>query len=420
MNTGLFLYRSALKLFSVTIRSVATFNPKAKLFVAGRKDVFDKIAEAVSGKTSRKIWFHCASLGEFEQGRPLIETFKTDFPDYEIFLTFYSPSGYEVRKNYALADYVYYLPLDGASNSKKFIDLVDPQLAIFVKYEFWYYYLYELKRRNIPVLSISSIFRPDQLFFKSYGSFYREILGFFTHFFVQDNNSKLLLQELGIQNVTISGDTRFDRVFALNQNSKKISIVKNFKNQRPLLVIGSSWKEDLDLLIPFINKNAHGLQYIIAPHEIDENTIEKILTSVELPVTRYSKIKDEDSANYNVLIIDNIGLLSSLYKYGEYAYIGGAFGKGLHNILEAATYGVPVIFGDRSYAKFKEANDLIEKGGAFAVGNDSELNNVFEFLSDPVKLLEAGEINSEYIKNNIGATDEIINYCKKLLDTHAE
>ncbi len=415
MNSGLFLYRSALKLFSVAAKAAAVFNPKARLFVEGRNSIFPEIQKAVASGRKPRAWFHCASLGEFEQGRPVIEKFKEAFPAYEIFLTFYSPSGYEIRKNYALADYVFYLPIDSEFNAKKFIDLVNPQLAVFIKYEFWHFYLSELKQRGIPVISVSSIFRPGQLFFKSYGGFYRQMLGFFEHFFVQDASSKQLLQDIGVKNVTVSGDTRFDRVYALGQSSKDIPVIDRFKNGKQLMIIGSSWKEDLEVLIPFINADQNDFKFVIAPHEVNETNISAIENSVKLPAIRYSKTDDQDLSGYQVLIIDNIGLLSSLYKYGAYAYIGGAFGKGLHNILEAATYGMPVVFGDRNYSKFKEARDLVAQGGAFAIGNTAELNGVFISLANPDTLLEVGRKNSAYVRQNIGATDEIISYCKKIL-----
>lgn len=416
MNSGLLLYRSALKIFSVAANAAALFNPKAKLFVAGRKNLWPEIERSLASSKGKRIWFHCASLGEFEQGRPVIEKFKSLFPTFEILITFYSPSGYEIRKNYAQADYVFYLPIDSRANAKKFVDLVNPELAVFIKYEFWHFYLSELKKRKIPVISVSSIFRSEQVFFKGYGGFYRQILSFFDHFFVQDSNSKQLLEEIGIKDVTVSGDTRFDRVHALAQNNKTVPHIEQFKNQKPVMVIGSCWKEDLDVLIPFINSQRKGLKFIIAPHEIDEHTIKTIQVSIEAPTIRYSKIKEQELSACQVLIIDNIGLLSSLYKYGEYAYVGGAFGKGLHNILEPATYGIPVIFGDRNYVKFKEAKDLIALGGAFAIGDTGELLDVFEALGKLGTLAEAGRINAAYIRNNIGATDQILNYCSNLLD----
>lgn len=419
MNSGLLLYRSALKIFALALKGASAFNPKAKLFKDGRTHIFEEIKAAIGSKSNiPRVWFHCASLGEFEQGRPVIERFKDEYPEYEIFLTFFSPSGYEVRKDYSLADYVFYLPLDSAENARKFIDLVNPGIAFFVKYEFWYFYLYELKKRSIPVFSISAIFRSDQLFFKSYGGFYRDILQFFDHIFVQDRNSKLLLQELGIENVTVSGDTRFDRVNALRTSFKKIPLVEEFKDDKPIVVVGSSWKEDLEVLIPFINNNIFGLKFIIAPHEIHKDNIKAIQLSLKKPNIRYSEalaLSDHSLSSYNVLIIDNIGLLSSLYHYGEYAYIGGSFGEGLHNILEPSTFGIPVIFGDKNYAKFKEAKELISAGGALAIGNERELHNAFQLLADKKHLQKAGKTNADYVLANIGATDQILKYCKHVL-----
>lgn len=419
MRLGLLLYRLSITAFSVVTKVVAPFNPKARLFVAGRKNIFKALEQALANsKTEKRVWFHCASLGEFEQGRPVIEQFKSTFPEHEIFLTFYSPSGYEVRKNYALAKYVFYLPLDTKVNAQRFLDVVNPSLAFFIKYEFWYYYLTEMKSRNIPVLSISAIFRPGQLFFKPYSGFYRAILHSFNHIFVQNIESQNLLKQIGIVQVSISGDTRFDRVMTLANNKKEVPIVPKFQNGQSTLVIGSSWKEDIDVLMPFINKNTYDLKYIIAPHEISEENIKAIEEATTLSVVRYSQANTATVAQFNVLIMDNIGLLSSLYYYGDYAYIGGAFGKGLHNILEAATYGVPIIFGDKNYTKFQEAKDLVALGGAFTVKDKEALSHVFQEFSSFSQRKKAGEINKGYVESNTGATEKILAYCETALNIH--
>lgn len=418
MKPGLLLYRFSLWIFAVGAKVAALFNPKAKLFVQGRKAIFKTIAQGISQNPSAKrIWFHCASLGEFEQGRPVIEKIKADFPGYDIFLTFYSPSGYEVRKNYPLAEFVSYLPLDSSENAKRFLDIVKPDLAFFVKYEFWHYYLAEMKKRHIPVLSISAIFRPDQLFFKPYGSFYRQMLRCFDHIFVQNQVSKELLAKIGITQVSLSGDTRFDRVASLVSQRTETPLAAKFQNGQPTLVIGSSWPEDMDVLMPFINKNSYNLKFIIAPHEISEENIQAIESATSLACIRYSQAQLSEADQYKVLIIDNIGLLSSLYAYGDYAYIGGAFGKGLHNILEAATYGVPIIFGSKSYGKFQEAKDLIALGGAFAIQNQDELSKVFQKLSQFSARTAAGQINQTYVESNTGATDKIMAYCQPILNS---
>lgn len=417
MKPGLLLYRLSIAAFNLAAKVSALFNSKAKLFVSGRKNIFKELEQALSNSQDEKrVWFHCASLGEFEQGRPVIEQFKAAFPDYSIFLTFYSPSGYEVRKSYALAQYVFYLPLDTPGNAQRFLDLVNPCLAFFIKYEFWHFYLSEMKNRNIPVLSISAIFRPNQLFFKPYGGFYRKMLQNFDHIFVQNTASQKLLNQIGIAQVSLSGDTRFDRVAALAENKKEVPIVAQFQNGKSTLIIGSSWKEDMAVLMPFINQNRYDLKYIIAPHEISEENINAILSAATLSSVRFSQADITTVAQHNLLIIDNVGLLSSLYYYGDYAYIGGAFGKGLHNILEAATYGIPVVFGNKNYTKFQEAEDLIALGGAFTVKDSATLGQVFQEINSFASRQKAGEINRAYVKSNTGATEKIISYCKTALN----
>jgi 3-deoxy-D-manno-octulosonic-acid transferase len=411
-----FLYNSSIHFLSLLLRFSALFHPKAKLFVHGRMKIFERLRDAFSDKKYQTIWIHCASLGEFEQGRPVIESFRKNFPAAKILLTFFSPSGYEVRKNFPGVDFVFYLPLDTPRQARDFIGLTHPILAIFVKYEFWYNYSRILREKNIPMISIASIFRPDQVFFKFYGSFFRTTLRNFHYFFVQDVESVNLLKSIGLTNVAQAGDTRFDRVYQLTKNVEEIALAKNFKGSEKVMVIGSCWPEDFEVLAPFINENRHRLKFILAPHEITEEFLSSIERSVEGKTIRFSgpKFSPEES---NVLLIDNVGMLSQLYWYGEFAYVGGGFGRGLHNILEAACYGVPIFFGDQNYEKFKEARDLILRGGAFDVRNFSDLKTKYEMLLNrPENFLLACEVTKQYVQENLGATKKIMDYCQQFLN----
>jgi 3-deoxy-D-manno-octulosonic-acid transferase len=321
-----------------------------------------------------------------------------------------------VQKNYPLADYIYYLPLDSPSIAKKFVSIVKPVVAIFIKYEFWYNYCQELKQNDIPIVSISSIFRPDQLFFKSYGEFYRRILFTFSHFFVQNDVSVKLLNELNIMACTRAGDTRFDRVYQVVKDGGAIPVAEKFKGSQKLLVVGSCWEEDLDVLAPFINENYYQLKFIIAPHEITENFINTIETSLLVKSIRFSKATSLDNLeDYQVLIIDNIGMLSRLFRYGEFAFVGGAYGKGLHNFLEAACYGVPLFFGDKNYEKYEEANELIMRGGAFEVSDYTDLRSKYEMINLPENFMLACDVTKFYVEENLGATDKIMNYLNTIL-----
>jgi 3-deoxy-D-manno-octulosonic-acid transferase len=398
-------------------RVAGLFNTKAQLFVDGRKSLFKKINAAIGENKNKLVWVHCASLGEFEQGRPIIESLKKQHSSIKILLTFFSPSGYEVRKNYTHADYVCYLPWDTASNAKEFVDITRPALAIFIKYEFWHHYTLELKKKNIPIVSASSIFRDDQIYFKWYGSFSRNILKNFSHFFVQSPHSIELLNRIGITQVTLAGDTRFDRVYEITQQSTEIEIAQRFKGGEKTFVIGSFWPEDLEVLAPFINEHRHSLKFILAPHEISEKFLGQIEQLLSVKTIRYSMVPaNENLETYSVLIIDNIGMLSTLYRYGEFAYVGGAFGKGLHNILEAACYGIPIFFGDQNYQKFQEARELIMRGGAFAINSYTDLKKSFELLiNKPESFLLACEVTRSYVKENLGATAKITSYCTKIL-----
>lgn len=412
------LYNISIFFAGVGLRLASPFNTKAREFVTGRKHVFKKIKAALEGNQQPIIWVHCASLGEFEQGRPVIESLKRDFPDHKIFLSFFSPSGYAVRKNYAHAAYVFYLPLDTSGNARRLVWILKPRLAIFVKYEFWYHYFRELKRNNIPLLSVSAIFRKDQHFFRKGGGFSRKILKHVTYFFVQNQESFDLLRSINIYNVAVSGDTRFDRVKEIANNKDEVEIAKRFKGNEKLFVIGSAWQEDLDILVPFINEGK--LKFIIAPHEIDETQIRDLQRSLVEKSVLYSQAATRDLEDYSVLIVDNVGLLSRLYRYGEFAYVGGAFGKGLHNILEAACYGIPVLFGSKNYGRFQEAVDLINRGGAFAIHDYPDLKRKFELLNVPETFLLACEVCRQYVDENTGATGRIIDYCRHALATEVK
>ncbi|QSE97684.1 3-deoxy-D-manno-octulosonic acid transferase [Fulvivirga lutea] len=409
---ALFFYRAFTIFYRLAIWLASPFNQKAKKALKGRRGIFKLITTSLKNNKAKIAWFHCASLGEFEQGRPIIERFKTEFPDYKVLLTFFSPSGYEVRKNYDKADFVYYLPWDSKSNAKKFVKLVNPSVAIFVKYEFWHFYIKELHSQSIPILSVSSIFRPDQIYFKAYGKFYLKILKRINFFFVQNRASKILLEKHGIENSKVAGDTRFDRVAEIVNNRKLLPQVEKFKGHSRVMVIGSCWPEDLDVLMSFMNES--DMKFIIAPHEIEGECQKIVLNEGMRKTILYSNI-EQLSGYEEVLLIDNIGLLSSLYGYGDYAYVGGAFGAGLHNILEAATYGIPIFFGNKNYQKFNEAIDLINLGGAVAIKDETELRHQFREFENEKALQIAGQVNRDYVKDNTGATDKIIDYCKTIL-----
>ncbi|MBX2962061.1 MAG: 3-deoxy-D-manno-octulosonic acid transferase [Cyclobacteriaceae bacterium] len=408
------LYTLAIGLLRFLYFVVGYFDAKANAFVSGRRNFFKRFQKAFAQENEPVVWVHCASLGEFEQGRPVIEKIKAEFPKHKILLTFFSPSGYEVRKNYTKADYIFYLPWDTQKNAVQFIDIANPILVIFVKYEFWNFYTQELKKRNIPLISISAIFRTQQLFFKSYGEFYRNMLKNFSWFFVQNDESVRLLKEINIKNVSRAGDTRFDRVNQLVKQDNEIPIAKNFKGMEKVMVVGSCWREDLDVLIPFINEHYFSLKFIIAPHEVTEAFLSEIEGALNTKSIRYSQAMG-NLEDYHVLIIDNVGMLGRLYRYGEFAYVGGAFGKGLHNILEAACYGIPVFFGNKNYEKFQEAIDLINRGGAFELGDYRDMKAKYESVNVPENFLLACDVTRLYVEENLGATEKIMDYCRPLL-----
>ncbi len=397
----LLIYNLIVRIYSKLILLFSLFNNKAKLWIAGRKNVnFLYVKDSV--------WFHFASLGEFEQGRPVLEAYRAKHPESTIVITFFSPSGYEVRKNTPLADFVYYLPIDTKKNTVRFIETINPTIAIFTKYEYWYHYFNELNKRDIPVYVISGIFRPGQVFFKWYGSLNRKILSFVKHLFVQDAESVQLLKTIGINNATVSGDTRFDRVWQNAMTPKHLDVISRFKNHHPVFIGGSTWPRDEELIADLIDLYPDW-KFIIAPHEIGESKIQGILKLLPSDKSlRFSEIGDKDVSLYRVLVIDNIGMLSSLYQYGELAFIGGGFGVGIHNTLEAAAFGLPVIFGP-NYERFKEARDLIALQLGFSIENEVELNAVFDkFVRHADYLAEKSVAIKAYVKAHTGATDVII------------
>ena len=384
----------------------ARFSRKPRKMMKGHWVVYELLRQQLE-KDARYIWFHAASLGEFEQGRPLMEKIRAKYPDYRILLTFFSPSGYEVRKNYRGADIVCYLPFDKPRNVKKFLDLVNPCMAFFIKYEFWKNYLDELHKRRIPVYSVSSIFRRGQVFFKWYGGTYRNVLRNFDHIFVQNERSKRYLSKIGINRVTVVGDTRFDRVLQIREEAKDLPLVELFKNNTMTFVAGSTWQPDEDLFIEYFNRHPE-VKLIIAPHVIDENHLVEIIRKLQRPYVRYTRADEKNVRKADCLIIDCFGLLSSIYRYGEIAYIGGGFGVGIHNTLEAAVYGIPVIFGPK-YQKFQEAVHLLEAKGGFSIKNYEELKTLLDrMLEDEVFLREAGMNAGAYVTDNAGATDKVL------------
>lgn len=400
------IYNIGIYIYDFLVHLAALFSRKPRKMIRGHWVVYELLRQQVE-KDARYIWFHAASLGEFEQGRPLIERIREKHPEYRILLTFFSPSGYEVRKNYKGADIVCYLPFDKPRNVHKFLDIVHPCMAFFIKYEFWKNFLSELHKRRIPVYSVSSIFRKEQVFFKWYGGFYRDVLTNFDQLFVQNETSRRFLSKIGIQRVTVVGDTRFDRVLEIREEAKNLPLVKLFKGDSLTLVAGSSWPPDEDLFIEYFNQHPE-LKLIIAAHVIDENHLVEIIGKLKRPYVRYSKANEQNVLKADCLIVDCFGLLSSIYRYGEIAYVGGGFGAGIHNILEAAVYGIPVIFGPR-YQKFMEAKYLLEAGGGFSIVNGQELSVLLDKLTGDQDFLdECGENADRFVKQNLGATERIL------------
>ena len=409
MNT---FYNIGIIFYGFLIRIAALFNEKAKLWVVGRKDIFSKIKSQLAAETRPVIWIHCASLGEFEQGRPIIDSLHRDLKTYALVLTFFSPSGFEVRKNYPQADYIFYLPLDTSKNAKRFLTLVNPKIVIFVKYEFWLNYLKEIRKREIPSILMSAVFRRNQLFFKWYGQFYRQAIFTFKHIFVQDKTSVTLLNNIGVSAVTLAGDTRFDRVSEIAQHATHFPVIEKMVAGKFTLVAGSTWEKDEAIIADFFNRHTdNNLRLILAPHEINRRHLEQIEKQFQEPVLFFTQITEKTALeNSRILIIDTIGILSSVYQYGKVAYIGGGFGKGIHNILEAATFGMPVIFGP-NYDKFKEAVDLIRLKGGFSVKSTKEFNEIFSnFINNRISLKEISQITHNYVMSNCGAQKMILDH----------
>jgi 3-deoxy-D-manno-octulosonic-acid transferase len=415
------LYNLFLILYSVAIRVAAIANPKARKWISGRRDIFAKINGQLSTGNGQPIWMHCASLGEFEQGRPLLEELKKQYPQQKIVLSFFSPSGYEVTKDYKGVDHVFYLPMDSSANAKKFLDAVNPSFVLWVKYEYWYYYLTEIKQRNIPALLVSGIFRKEQPFFAWYGDIWRKMLQSFTHFFVQNEESKQLLATIGFtQNISLNGDTRFDRVLEIAENFTPVAGISAFCGDSPVIVAGSTWEEDEIELLHFVNVHKD-VKFIIAPHEIDKTNLKDVKDEFPCSIF-YSELDMKQYVNAdarhtlpNVLIIDNIGMLSRLYRYATVTYVGGGYGAdGVHNVLEAAVYGKPVVFGP-VYDKFVEATGLVNCGGAVSIdGGPVKLETIMNnLLNDEAERKRRGEAAKQFVQENAGASKKIMQFIQE-------
>ena len=407
------MYSLGIHLLSLILKILAPFNLKIKKGVEGRRQTFKTLKENIDSN-DKTIWFHCASLGEYEQGLPVFESLRLKYPSHKIVLTFFSPSGYDIRKNTPIADIVTYLPLDTKSNAKQFLDIVNPEFTVFVKYDIWPNVLNELKRRQGRAILISALFRKNHSYFKWYGNHLRKALQAFEHIFVQNKDSKKLLQTIDITNVTISGDTRYDRVSNQLLQNNTLSFISEFKNESLCVVIGSSWPEDEAILLPYINKNASkNLKFIIAPHNINKVQIDNITKKLNVAYVLFSEMENKTIADYPVFIIDTIGLLSKIYSYADISYVGGAMGTtGLHNILEPAVFGVPIIIGT-NYNKFPEAKKMIEIGGVFSINDTISLENELDnLIRSSEKRMQIGSINENFIKKNKGAVNQIMNYIR--------
>ena len=402
------MYNIIMYAIQLGVAIASLFNEKVRKMWRGEREAFRILKEQVD-PNAQYVWFHAASLGEFEQGRPIIERLRKEYPEYKILLTFYSPSGYEVRKNYQGADIICYMPIDTVTNARRFLRLVRPCMAFFIKYEFWYNFLHILKHRNVPTYSVSSIFRPNQVFFRWYGKNYGRVLRCFTKFFVQNEQSKELLNSIGITEVEITGDTRFDRVLQIKEAAKELPVVEAFASGR-LFVAGSSWLPDEEIFIKYFNEH-RDWKLIIAPHVIGEDHLQQIEKLLEgRKVIRYTEAAKTESqlSTAEVLIIDCFGLLSSIYRYGQVAYVGGGFGVGIHNLPEAAVWDIPVFFGPNN-ERFQEAQELKKNGGGLEIHNYEEFAaRMDELTADPASILKRGEAAGGYVKGNAGATEIIL------------
>jgi 3-deoxy-D-manno-octulosonic-acid transferase len=408
------LYTIATYLAMPHLWAAQFFSAKLKLFVQGRKDTFTILSEKIKDGDN-SIWFHCASLGEYEQGVPIMEAVKGLFPEYKIIVSFFSPSGYEQKKNSTFADVIVYLPLDTPANAQKFIHRAKPKLAFFVKYEFWPNYLFELSKQDIPTFLISGIFREDQVFFKGYGSFMRKALSTFDHLFVQDTASESLLKSIDLTNVTVSGDTRFDRVSHQIEQDNTVSFVEEFLQDATCVICGSTWPEDEAVLLESMNKASERVKYIIAPHKMTASKIESFRKKLKVPSVLFSEKEGEILSEFSVLIIDTIGLLAKIYSYADIAYIGGAMGNtGLHNILEAATFGVPIVIG-KNHSEFPEAARLQSLAGLFSIASEKECSNILDkLINDTTFRNKTGMIAGHFVNKNTGATQTTVDYISKL------
>ena len=400
------MYEIIINIYALCVAVASRFNDKVRKMWRGEHEAFRQLREKVQ-PGAKYVWFHAASLGEFEQGRPIIERLRQQHPEYKILLTFFSPSGYEVRKNYQGADIICYLPLDTWRNARRFLNLVHPCQAFFIKYEFWWNYLHILKRRGVPVYSVSSIFRPNQVFFRWYGRRYSDVLRCFTRFFVQNETSRQLLAQLGITNVDITGDTRFDRVLQIKQQAKHLPLVEAFSQQYKVFVAGSSWPPDEDIFIRFFNEHKDW-KLVIAPHVIGEDHLKQILSKLQGRAVRYTEASETSAREARCMIIDCFGLLSSIYGYGHVAYVGGGFGVGIHNVLEAAVWNVPVIFGPNNQ-RFQEAQDLLASGGGKQISDYAEFEHIMcAYMADDALRLADGAKAGDYVRSKAGSTDKII------------
>lgn len=411
----LFFYNLLVHLLAAVLPLLALFSSKLKLFVQGRKTVWDTLSSKLQAY-DKTIWFHAASLGEYEQGLPVIEALKVNYPKHKIVVTFFSPSGYEVRKNNTIADVTVYLPLDTQSNAQRFIETIQPELVFFIKYEYWPNYLNILKQKTIPTYLISGIFRPNQAFFKYYGGFYRQALQTFDHFFVQNESSKKLLYSIGYSQCTVSGDTRFDRVVGLLERDNHLDFIAEFKNKKTTLVAGSTWPKDEELLISFINQASSDLKFIIAPHNIKAEQIASLQQRLQKPTVLFSEKEGKDLSSYSVFIIDTIGILTKIYSFSDIAYVGGGFGHpGVHNVLEPATFGIPIVVGP-NYSHFAEATALVDLGGCVSIQNTQECEEALNrWIQNEDERYEKGNICATFVQMNKGATATIINY---ITNTH--
>ncbi len=411
-----FLYDIFARLMQFALGIAARFSPKLKLFVDGRKDVFTKIKDAI-GDNDHVIWFHAASLGEYEQGLPVMEEIRARFPRHKLLLTFFSPSGFEVRKNNKVAHLTLYLPLDTAANARKFMQLARPEMAFFIKYEYWPNYLRELQIRKVPTFLISGIFRENQAFFRWYGGFYRRALAAFTHFFVQNDSSKVLLNRIGKQNVTVSGDTRFDRVADILARDNNLEFMEDFKGSSTLVVAGSTWPKDEELLTAVIREDLSDMRYVIAPHNIRPDQIKALQQAFGDEAILYSQMEGKWLSDYRIFIIDTIGILTKIYSYADIAYVGGGFGNpGVHNVLEPAAFGIPVVIGP-NYSHFAEATALVRLGGCIPVFDAGSLaRNLGELCANPLLRAEKGSISGTFVAMNTKAVDSIMKHLDALGD----